>query len=46
MKTTVGSLVIVPAASEFTLDALVAEITDVNRDDETETGNAVGKEIW
>jgi antitoxin component of MazEF toxin-antitoxin module len=46
MKTMVGTLVIVPAASELTLDALVAEITDVNRHDETETGNSVGNEIW
>lgn len=41
-----GKLVIVPAAPEITLEILVANITEANRHNETETGNAVGDEIW
>ncbi|MEA2570393.1 MAG: antitoxin MazE [Acidobacteriota bacterium] len=41
-----GKLVIVPSAPEITLESLVAEITDANRHNETETGSAVGNEVW
>jgi antitoxin MazE len=42
-----GKLVVVPIEeSELTLDALVEQITEHNRHDETETGESVGNEIW
>lgn len=42
-----GRLVVVPVPEpEFTLEALVAEITPANRHTETDTGNAVGNEVW
>jgi antitoxin MazE len=41
-----GKLVIVLAAPEITLQMLVANITEENRHNETEIGNAVGDEIW
>lgn len=41
-----GKLVIVPAEPELTLEALVDAITEENRHDEIDTGNAVGLEIW
>jgi antitoxin MazE len=42
-----GKLVVVPIIEqEYTLEALVAQITATNRHQETETGNAVGNEVW
>jgi antitoxin MazE len=41
-----GKLVIVPAAPEVTLEALVAKITEANRHEETDTGTRVGNEVW
>ena len=34
------------APAEYTLDALLAGITDENRHDEIETGGPVGREVW
>lgn len=42
-----GKLVIEPApAEEFTLEQLVAGITEENRHAETDWGPAVGNEVW
>jgi antitoxin MazE len=42
-----GKLVIAPVVEHpLTLDDLVNEITPQNRHDETESGGAVGNEIW
>jgi antitoxin MazE len=41
-----GKLVIVPVAPEVTLEALVADITEANRHEETDTGTRVGNEVW
>lgn len=41
-----GSLVIAPAPTRFTLEELVAGITDENRHGETDWGKPVGKEVW
>jgi len=42
-----GKLVVAPIlAPEYTLEALVKQITAKNRHGETETGRAVGNEIW
>lgn len=38
-----GQLVI---ERELTLEALLEQITDENRHEETETGGAVGNEVW
>jgi antitoxin MazE len=38
-----GRLVIEP---ELTLESLLEQITDENRHGETETGGAVGNEVW
>ena len=34
------------APAEYTLDELLAGITDENRHDEIETGGPVGREVW
>jgi antitoxin MazE len=42
-----GTLVIVPVVEpELTLEELVSRITPENRHGETETGTAVGNEVW
>ena len=42
-----GKLVVVPMVdSELTLEDLVSQITPENRHGETETGTAVGNEVW
>ena len=42
-----GHLVIVPVVEpELTLEDLVSRITPENRHGETETGTAVGNEVW
>ena len=42
-----GKLVVVPVVEpELTLEDLVSRITPENRHGETETGTAVGKEVW
>ena len=42
-----GNLVIVPVVEpELTLEELVSRITPENRHGETETGTAVGNEVW
>ena len=42
-----GRIVVVPIADpETSLERLVAQITSRNRHSETETGTAVGSEIW
>ena len=42
-----GKLVVVPMVdSELTLEDLVSQITPENRHGETETGTAVGSEVW
>jgi antitoxin MazE len=41
-----GHLVITPVRTTYTLDQLVAEITDENRHDEVEWGPSVGGEAW
>jgi len=42
-----GKLVIVPAAEpQLTLEQLLAQVTEDNVHDETDTGPAVGKETW
>ena len=41
-----GELVITPAKPRFTLERLLAGITDENRHDAVETGEAVGDEVW
>lgn len=40
-----GRVIIEPVAPEFTLDALVAEITTKNRHEEIDFGVPVGREI-
>ena len=39
-------IIIEPTTPTFTLEDLVAGITDENRHDEFDWGQAVGKEIW
>lgn len=47
MKEKNGEIVIkLVAPAEYTLDNLVAGITEENRHGETETGPAVGREVW
>jgi antitoxin MazE len=41
-----GHLVITPIRKTYTLDELLAGVTDENRHDETEWGPAVGREVW
>jgi antitoxin MazE len=42
-----GKLIVVPVREpEYTLEALVKQITPENRHGETDTGAAVGGEIW
>lgn len=42
-----GQIVLTPlVASPFTLEHLLAGITDDNRRDEYDTGAAVGNEVW
>jgi len=42
-----GKLVIAPAAEpQLTLEQLLAQVTEDNVHDETDTGPAVGKEAW
>jgi len=42
-----GKLFIAPnVESRFSLDALLAQVTEENRHIETETGSAVGAEAW
>lgn len=41
-----GRMVITPIRKTYTLDELVAGITDENRHDETEWGPPVGGEAW
>ena len=41
-----GRFVVTPIRRRYTLDELVAGITDENRHEETEWGAAVGKEAW
>ena len=41
-----GKLTVVPVEPELTLQSLVDGITDENRHDEIDTGQAVGHEIW
>jgi len=41
-----GKLVIAPLAEPFTLDALLAGITEDNLHEEINTGPAVGNESW
>lgn len=42
-----GRLVIEPARGvEYRLDDLVRDISDQNRHDQVDTGNAVGREAW
>lgn len=42
-----GKLVVVPVVEpELTLEDLVSRITPENRHGETETGSAVGNEVW
>ncbi len=42
-----GRIVVAPIAEpEFSLQDLVAQITPRNRHSETETGGAVGNEVW
>lgn len=41
-----GKVVVAPAAKRYRLDELVAGITPENRHDETDWGDAVGKEVW
>lgn len=42
-----GKLVVVAVLEpEYTLEELVSRITPKNRHSETDTGNAVGNEVW
>jgi antitoxin MazE len=42
-----GKLVVVPVVDpELTLEELVSRITPENRHGETETGTAIGNEVW
>jgi antitoxin MazE len=42
-----GKLVITPMSElEFTLDELLAQVTEQNLHQEVETGTALGSEIW
>jgi antitoxin MazE len=42
-----GKLVVTPLAPvEFTLEELLAQVTDENIHDELSTGDAVGAEVW
>jgi antitoxin MazE len=41
-----GVIVLRPGCRAYDLDELVAEITPENRHDETEWGEAVGRESW
>lgn len=41
-----GKIIIAPATPSFKLEDLLAGITKLNLHGETDTGPAVGKEIW
>lgn len=46
MELTEGRLTLAPAAPVYTLDDLLAGVTDENLHQEVPTGPAVGKEVW
>lgn len=47
LDVTEGTLNVRPVApAAYTLDALLAGVTDANQHDETDTGGAVGREAW
>jgi antitoxin MazE len=41
-----GALVLRPATRKYTLEELIAGITPENRHEETDWGQAVGREAW
>jgi antitoxin MazE len=41
-----GGLLLRPAKREYSLEELVAQITEENRHGETDWGQAVGREAW
>ncbi len=41
-----GGLLLLPRTKKYTLDELLAGITDDNLPDEWDTGPPVGKEVW
>jgi antitoxin MazE len=41
-----GALVLRPSARKYTLEELIAGITPENRHEETDWGQAVGREAW
>lgn len=46
MELTEGRLTLSPAAPVYTLDDLLAGVTDENLHPEVPTGPAIGKEVW
>lgn len=46
LKTTDGKIVLEPAAKEYQLDDLLAQITDENQHKLVDFGAPVGREIW
>jgi len=46
VSVTEGALVLRPCARQYTLEELVAGITPENRHEETDWGQAVGRESW
>ena len=44
---TEGNLVLTPVvAPQYTLEELLAQVTEANLHSEVETGSAMGKEVW
>ncbi|MCY3973574.1 MAG: AbrB/MazE/SpoVT family DNA-binding domain-containing protein [Candidatus Dadabacteria bacterium] len=41
-----GRILVAPLAGKFTLSELLKEVTPENIHTETDTGTAVGKEVW